>query len=41
MALLLHNEIIMSIVDATAYRFLHDVIQYNIAGLPILHEVNI
>ncbi|XP_077258031.1 uncharacterized protein LOC143895087 [Temnothorax americanus] len=38
MALLLHSEIIVSIVDATVYRFLHDLIQYNIAGVPAVHE---
>lgn len=40
MALLLHSKIIMTIADATAYRALHDFIQYNIAGIPIVHEVN-
>ncbi|XP_011706616.1 PREDICTED: uncharacterized protein LOC105461810 [Wasmannia auropunctata] len=38
MTLLLHGEIIVPIADATAYRILHDFIQYNVAGIPILHE---
>lgn len=37
--LLLHSEMInVSNADATAYRFLHDFIQHNVAGEPIVHE---
>jgi len=39
MTLLLHSQIIVSIVDATLYRFLHDLI-HNVAGVPIVHEVH-
>ncbi|XP_028050793.1 uncharacterized protein LOC118644236 [Monomorium pharaonis] len=38
MTLLLHGEISVPIVDATALKYLHDLIQYNIAGVPIAHE---
>ncbi|KAL0099249.1 hypothetical protein PUN28_020075 [Cardiocondyla obscurior] len=37
MALLLYSETI-SITDATIYRFLHDIIEYNLAGIPAVHE---
>ncbi|XP_011876366.1 PREDICTED: uncharacterized protein LOC105566739 [Vollenhovia emeryi] len=37
-ALLLHSEIIVPIANATVDRFLQDFIQYNIAGVPIVHE---
>ncbi|KYM97605.1 hypothetical protein ALC62_11899 [Cyphomyrmex costatus] len=38
MTLLLHSEIIVSITDATVYRLLYDVIQSNVAGIPLVHE---
>jgi len=40
MIVLLHSQIIVSIVDATLYEFLHDLI-HNVAGVPSAHEVNI
>ncbi|XP_025988600.2 uncharacterized protein LOC120356783 [Solenopsis invicta] len=38
MTLLLHGEISVSIVDATIYRFVHDIVQFNVAGVPAAHE---
>ncbi|XP_018363247.1 PREDICTED: uncharacterized protein LOC108761300 isoform X1 [Trachymyrmex cornetzi] len=38
MTLLLHSEIIVSVTDATVYRLLHDLVQYNVAGIPLVHE---
>ncbi|KAL6264134.1 hypothetical protein P5V15_004213 [Pogonomyrmex californicus] len=37
-ALLLHSETNVSITNATIYRFVHDFIQYNLAGLPSAHK---
>ncbi|XP_012057493.1 PREDICTED: uncharacterized protein LOC105620613 [Atta cephalotes] len=38
MTLLLHSEIIVSVTDATVYRFLHDFLQNNVAGIPLVHK---
>ncbi|EZA51928.1 hypothetical protein DMN91_007144 [Ooceraea biroi] len=37
MALLLHSDTIMSFAEPT-YKFLHDFIQYNVAGIPLIHQ---
>ncbi|XP_012226142.1 uncharacterized protein [Linepithema humile] len=37
-ALLLHSEIMISIAEPTIYRLLHDVVQWNIAGIPVVHK---
>jgi len=40
MTLLFHSEIIVSVTDATVYRFLH-LLQNNLVGIPLVHEVNV
>ncbi|KAH0949076.1 hypothetical protein HN011_005286 [Eciton burchellii] len=37
MTLLLHSEMIVSFAEST-YRFLHNFLQYNVAGVPLIHQ---
>lgn len=38
MALLLYSKMNVSSAVSAVYGFLHDLIQYNVAGIPIAHE---